>query len=57
MAKYYNAFSNINMIFVLIFIASCQYNVEVMQRDTQPILSYLVQNNSYYKQVFNPTWV
>jgi predicted GH43/DUF377 family glycosyl hydrolase len=33
------------------------YTVTVAQRDTQPLLSYLVQNNSVYKQVFNPTWM
>lgn len=32
-------------------------NVIVLSRDTQPLLSYLVQNNSQYKQVFNPTWI
>lgn len=33
------------------------YSVSLIQRDSSPILSYLVQNNSQYKQVFNPTWM
>jgi len=33
------------------------YNVTVTQRDSEPLLSYLVKNNSIYKQVFNPTWI
>lgn len=33
------------------------YTVSVVQRDLNPILSYLVQNNSIYRQVFNPTWI
>jgi predicted GH43/DUF377 family glycosyl hydrolase len=33
------------------------YSVTLTQRDSQPLLSYLVQNNSKYKQVFNPTWM
>jgi hypothetical protein len=31
--------------------------VRVLQRDPSPLLSYLVVNNSIYKQVFNPTWI
>lgn len=34
-----------------------RYLVTVIQRDSQPLLSYLVKNNSVYKQVFNPTWI
>lgn len=43
---------------LLIFSAlSLTYDVVLVQRDSAPILSYLVQNNSVYKQVFNPTWM
>lgn len=38
-------------------ISSQRYHVILIQRDTQPLLSYLETNNSFYKQVFNPTWV
>lgn len=33
------------------------YEVKVVQRDAVPLLSYLVQNNSIFKQVYNPTWM
>lgn len=33
------------------------YQVNLIQRDSIPILSNLVLNNSVYKQVFNPTWM
>jgi predicted GH43/DUF377 family glycosyl hydrolase len=32
------------------------YNVQVTQRDTSPILSY-IDKTSAYQQIFNPTWV
>lgn len=39
------------------FTISLKYEVKVVQRDSEPLLSYLVKNNSVYRQVFNPTWV
>lgn len=44
-------------IFLLAWAYSQRYDVKVIQRDSEPLLSYLVNNNSVYKQVFNPTWV
>jgi hypothetical protein len=52
-----------NMLRLLILVScfmgalSLQYTVKVVQRDTEPLISYLVQNNSEPKQVFNPTWI
>lgn len=46
------------MLVLLLALSSCSaYDVVVIQRDSDPILSYLVQGNSVYRQVFNPTWV
>lgn len=39
------------------FAVAQKYIVTVIQRDSEPLLSYIVKNNSVYKQVFNPTWV
>lgn len=33
------------------------YNVTVVYRSEEPLLSYYVQKTSTYYQVFNPTWV
>lgn len=43
--------------FLILSAFSLTYDVVLLQRDSTPILSYLVQNNSVYKQVFNPTWM
>lgn len=46
------------LLFFCLWVATGQkYLVTVIQRDEQPLLSYLVRNNSVYKQVFNPTWI
>ena len=46
------------LILVLALTASAQkYRVTLIQRDSEPILSNLVKNNSKFKQVFNPTWI
>jgi len=42
---------------LLVLALSQRYKVTLLQRDSQPLLSYLEINNSFYKQVFNPTWV
>ena len=36
---------------------SSKYQVSLSHRDSEPTLSYLVKNNTVYRQVFNPTWV
>ena len=38
-------------------VLSQKYFVKVIQKDSEPLISYLVTNNSIYKQVFNPTWI
>jgi predicted GH43/DUF377 family glycosyl hydrolase len=48
---------NIVVLVLLVLAAGQQYRVNLLQRDSQPLLSYLEVNNSFYKQVFNPTWV
>lgn len=46
------------LLVMLLHWAYCQsYQVRVTQRDSEPLLSYLLKNNSAYKQVFNPTWI
>jgi hypothetical protein len=47
------------VLFTLLFVTTFSqlYMVSVLQRDPEPLLSYLVKNNSVYKQVFNPTWI
>ena len=47
----------IALLFLLSIFHAQQYTVSVIQRDKSPLLSYFVQNNSIYKQVFNPTWI
>lgn len=43
-------------LFILAASASSKYNVEVTERSSVPILSY-IDKTSTYQQIFNPTWV
>ena len=42
---------------LLVLTLGAPYMVVVKDRPNEPILSHLNQNNSVYRQVFNPTWI
>jgi hypothetical protein len=45
------------LVCLISLISSTVYSVQISDRDSLPLLSYFIQNNTIYKQVFNPTWV
>jgi len=45
------------LLLAFVHVQAFKAEVRVLQRDPAPLLSYLVVNNSVYKQVFNPTWI
>ena len=55
---YYFAMNSVLAILLLLFVGSIgkQYIVSINRID-KPLLSYLHQNTSVYKQVFNPSWI